>query len=184
MRITHRYGRDPDGFAVDVEWPQCVVGLGFTLQSMDVERYACRLQNRRAHIDGDAPIGFECRLDYARHGFDLDCALVGQAFVGNEFDEGAGAVAALLDLAAIGVINTVAKIDIGRRRLLDHQHLVGAHAEAPVGQELPLRRREFDLLIDRVDHDKVIARAVHFGEFEFHDFIINYDCRGTVSGPF
>ena len=74
----------------------------------------------------------------------------------------------LFHFAAVGVVDPVTEIHAGRLRSFNHQHLVRADAEAPVRQELPLRGREIDALIDGVDHDEVVARAVHFGEFEFH----------------
>jgi hypothetical protein len=37
------------------------------------------------------------------------------------------------------------------------------------------------LLINRIDHDKIIAGAMHFGEFEFHGCIISRDKRDDAS---
>ena len=50
----------------------------------------------------------------------------------HELDEAARAVAALLDLAAVGIEDAVAEIRARRLRLLDHQDLVAAHAEMAV----------------------------------------------------
>src|SRR5690606_2777004 len=58
-------------------------------------------------------------------------------------------------------------------RPLHHQQLVGADAEAPVGQPAPLRRSEIQGLARGVDHDEVVAGAVHLGEFELHAAIIS-----------
>ncbi len=61
--------------------------------------------------------------------------LVGQAAVADELHEAARAVAALLDLAAVGVENPVAKIDVGRASAVSTtQHLVAADAEVAVGE--------------------------------------------------
>ncbi len=86
----------------------------------------------------------------------------------DELDEGARAVAALLHFAAIVVIDAVAEVAAGQARLFHHEDLVGADAEAAVGQALPLGRREIDVLADGVDDDEVIAGAVHLGKVEFH----------------
>jgi len=80
----------------------------------------------------------------------------------------AGAVATLFNFAAIGVVYPITEVDIGRLRFFYHQHLIGTNAEAPVRDELPLRRAEVDLLVDGVDDNKVIAGAMHLGEFDFH----------------
>ena len=55
----------------------------------------------------------------------------------HELHEAARAVAALLDLAAVGVEDAVAEVD-ARPRGLDHQDLVAAHAEMAVGDALQL----------------------------------------------
>ena len=75
-----------------------------------------------------------------------------------------GAGLASSDLAAIGIENAVTEIDIGARRALDDQHLVAADTEAPVGQTPHLLGGQRHALVDGVDHDEVIAEAVHFGE--------------------
>ena len=54
--------------------------------------------------------------------------------VADELHEAARAVAALLDLAAVGVEDPVAEIGVGARRALDDEDLVAAHAEAAVGE--------------------------------------------------
>ncbi|MNN49068.1 hypothetical protein D3C81_1635730 [compost metagenome] len=78
----------------------------------------------------------------------------------------------MLDFAAIGVIDAIAEVDAGSLRLFDYQHLIGTHAKAAVGQVLPLRRSEIDGLVDGVDDNEIVARTMHFCEFEFHIAII------------
>ena len=81
----------------------------------------------------------------------------------------ARAVAALFDFTAIGIENTVAEIGIRPRGLFDDQNLVAADAEMPVGDEPRLWRPWHESLVDGVEHDKVIARALHFGKADFHE---------------
>jgi hypothetical protein len=38
----------------------------------------------------------------------------------------------------------------------------------PVGDEARLRRRRREVLMDGIDHDEVVAGAVHFAEADFH----------------
>ena len=86
----------------------------------------------------------------------------------HEAHEAARAVAALLDLAAVGVEDAVAEVDVGAAGFLDQQDLVAADAEMAVGDAAALFGRERDGLADAVEHDEVVAEAVHFGEFQFH----------------
>ena len=51
-------------------------------------------------------------------------------------------------------------------RALDQQHLVAAHAEAAIGEQAHLRRREVDTLAHAIQHDEVVAQALHLGELE------------------
>jgi hypothetical protein len=83
-------------------------------------------------------------------------------------DEAASAVAALLDLATVGVEDPVAEIDVGARWPLDQQHLVAANAEMTIGKANDLSSVEFDALADAVEHHKIVAQSLHLGEFETH----------------
>ena len=93
--------------------------------------------------------------------------------VAHEADEAARAVAALLDLvAAAAVEDAVAEVDARRRARLDDQDLVGADAEAPVGEAAQLRGVELERRARRVEHDEVVARALHLREAQPHGGII------------
>jgi hypothetical protein len=78
------------------------------------------------------------------------------------------AVAAVFDFAAIRIEDAVAEIHIVARRFLDDQDLVGADAEMAAGQRAPLRVGQVELLVNAVQHDEIVAGAVHLGELEFH----------------
>ena len=86
----------------------------------------------------------------------------------NETYEAARAVAALLDLAAIGIEDAVAKIDARLAGRVDQQNLVAADAEMTVGQIAQLLRGQRNLLADAVEDNEIVAQTVHFREFEFH----------------
>ena len=89
MRITHRYGGDPDGPAVDV---QRVVAL-FRISD---ERDLCRLESRDAHVDRNAAVVLQLRIHGAGRGVEREPA-VGR-FVSQQFGDAAQAIAALLYL--------------------------------------------------------------------------------------
>ncbi len=129
-----------------------------------------RIEIGRAHVDGDAAVGLQAQLEAAVHGLDDKPALVAQALVAHVADEAARAVAAVLDLVAAAAIeDAIAEVDLGPRRLFDDQDLVGADAEAPVGERLQLRGVERQRLARGVEDDEVVAGALHLGEVNTHD---------------
>src|SRR5690606_32991913 len=78
------------------------------------------------------------------------------------------AVAALLDLAAVGVVDAIARVAVAGLFGLDQEQLIEADAEAPIRpapHELGLGQRPAGGPLD--DHE-VVAEAVHFGELELH----------------
>jgi len=115
-------------------------------------------------LTGHRTIRLDFWIDNAGQGFDREFALGGEPPVAHKARKAARAVAALLDLTTIGIEYAVTEIDIGARRTLDDQHLVAADTEAPVGQAPHLLGGQRHALVDGIDHDEVIAEAVHFGE--------------------
>ena len=77
----------------------------------------------------------------------------------------AGGVAAGPGLGAVGVADTHEGIGVavGRRRL-DGDELVAAHAGAPVGDRGRAARRQAERAGALVEHDEVVAAAVHLEE--------------------
>ena len=78
----------------------------------------------------------------------------------------------MLDLLAVCVVDHVFEIDVGTRRRTHAQDLVGAHAEVAVRQTLVLRRAQAQQPARLVEHDEVVAGALHFGEMNLHGAII------------
>ncbi len=75
-------------------------------------------------------------------------------------------VAARLDLAAVGVED--AHLHVCTCGWFEQDQLVAPDAVAAVGDRMRARRRHFDAVLARVDHDKVVAEAVHLGEAVCH----------------
>ena len=157
MGIAHRQRADDDFFAANFK------RVSHRL-SIATKRNLARCKARRAHIDGDFAVVLQPWFDNAVFGFDLDFGFVRQALLAHEAHEAARAVAALLDLAAVGIEYAVTKIHIGLRGALDQQNLVAANAEVPVGNGAQLCRVQIHPLCHAVEHDKIVAEAVHFGE--------------------
>ena len=82
--------------------------------------------------------------------------------------ETARAVAALLDLRAVRVVDTIVEVGARIARCLDQQDLVAADAEAPIGYEADLCGVQRECLAGGVEHHEIVAQAVHFGEGETH----------------
>ena len=82
--------------------------------------------------------------------------------------QAAHAVAALLDLAAVGVEDAVVSLRAGAARRLDHQGLVEADAGVTRGQRAPLRGGRQPAVARRIENDEIVAEAVHLGELELH----------------
>ena len=82
----------------------------------------------------------------------------------------------VLDLGPIGTVeDAVAEVDAGLGAGLHHQDLVAAHAEAAVAQTTQLRGAQGEGLAGGVDHDEVVAGALHLGEGQVHGAIVAGD---------
>src|SRR5262249_14995641 len=82
----------------------------------------------------------------------------------DEVHEAARAVAALLDLAAVGIEDTVTEVNFRSLRGFNQQNLVAAHAEVPVRERAKLRTGEIDLLAHTIEDNEVVAEPLHLGE--------------------
>ncbi len=169
VRVAHRHRRDPARRAADVERPQRVAALGAAFEACCVERHLSRREHGRTHVDDDFAVVLHRQRDQALHHLHAHAALVGQAAVADELHEAARAVAAVFDLAAVAIEDPVLEIHAVDGRFFDEQQLVGADAEVTIGERTHLRfgeRRQCARIA--VEHDEVVARAVHLGEREFH----------------
>ena len=75
-------------------------------------------------------------------------------------------VATLLHLTAIGVEDTVTKVDPGLLRALYQQELITTNTKMAVGNETNLFSREGDGLVNGIEYHEVVTQAVHFGEIQ------------------
>src|SRR3546814_13904315 len=82
-------------------------------------------------------------------------------------------VAALPYLTAIGIEDAIVEVDIRTRRCLDDENLVAADAETPVTEPCQQRRLRIKTTRSRIDHDKIIAGAMHLGQVQLHPYIVS-----------
>src|SRR5581483_1890965 len=122
----------------------------------------------RSHVHAHLAVVFQARRDQAAQRLDAELALRGEAARVHELHEAARAVAALLDLAAVGVEDAVAEIRVGAGRPLHRQHLVAAHAKVAIRERPDLAPGEGKPLLRAVEDDEIVARALHLREPELH----------------
>ncbi len=99
-----------------------------------IKRNFRQIEHRGTHINRHPAILLHSRFDDTVHSLHPDRGLVGQSLLANKTDKTTRAIAALLDFAAIGIEDAIAKIDPCLIRGLDDQYLIGADAKMPVGQ--------------------------------------------------
>ena len=127
MRVAHRHHAAQHGVFRGAH----DVGL-FSLGG--AERHRLRIEIRLAHVDAHQIVVGDAEHHAPGLGADADVAFVGQPFQPHKAREAARAVAALRHFAAVGVENSVVKIQLGIVRRFYHQHLVKADAQVPIGQ--------------------------------------------------
>jgi hypothetical protein len=121
------------------------------------------------HIHRDIIASFHLQIYHAARGFDRDAPAVRHATLGDKACKTARTVTALRHLAAVSIENAVTKFGIGLRRPFDQQQLVATDAKMAVGDKSHVFGGQVNRLIDRIDHNKIVADAVHFSEFDLHD---------------
>ena len=161
VRVAHRHRGDRHRGVADLQRLHHRVGIGY-------KGHLRRRKLRHAHVHRDQAVCAQPRRDDPGPGLDADLGLRSEPLVVDEAHEAACAVAALFDLAAVGVEDAVAEIDVGAGRRLDHQQLITADAAVAVGDRLDARGGEIDRRARGVDDDEVVAQAVHLGEAQFH----------------
>ena len=127
-----------------------------------------RLESRNTHVDANLAVFLEIECDAPFRGADVQLVAAAECLVADIARETAGAVAALLDLAAIGVEDAVVKLGTLDAWPFNQQDLVTADAEMAVGDLPQLFGAQVDLLFDGIENDEIVSRALHLGEFQFH----------------
>ena len=161
VRIAHRHGADLERLAGGLQRVGC--GCGRRLEGQGARR-----EVRHAHVDADAPGREHAGLDHPGRAVHAQRPAARPAAPPQEFGDAARPVAALLDLAAVGIEDAV--VDRGARpgRRLQHQRLVEADAGVAVGQPSPGGGVGQGRRVRRIHDDEVVAESVHLGEVEAH----------------
>ena len=120
---------------------------------------------RAPHIDPHQTV--PGTLGPERPGDGLDGHALPARLLEQQRSDGARAIAAGLDLAAIGVADFHEHIAAPGRRA-HHHELVAADAGAPVRQPAIVVVRPADRPVARIQHDEIVAKPVHLDEGNAH----------------
>ncbi|KAF1042855.1 MAG: hypothetical protein GAK34_02753 [Delftia tsuruhatensis] len=173
MRVAHGNGGDPDrGFVAQLQGPLLRRTQRAGNQACTIEGHQGGLQHGLAHVHGDAAIGMQLGGDEAGQRLHADDGLVRQSLVVHIAGKAARAVAALLDLAAVGVVDHVFEVDAFGGRGPHREDLVGAHAELAVGQKAVLGCAQAQRAGGFVKDHEIVASALHLGKADLHPAII------------
>ena len=102
---------------------------------------------------------------------DADFFLVRQFSLADIFNEAARAVAALFDLSAVLVKDSVFEVDRVIIGFFNNQNLIGTDAKMAVSQMSQLLFCEGKRFFSAVKHHEVVSCSVHFREFNFHSVL-------------
>jgi hypothetical protein len=91
----------------------------------------------------------------------------------------------VLHLGAVRIEDAVTEVHARRPGRFNDQDLVAPHPEATVRHMAQLLMGELHRVLRGVQHDEVVAGALHFGEAQFHEGIITVAgvSAGTAKAP-
>ncbi len=135
---------------------------------------------RVAHAERDE-IVLEFGADDAGDGFEADRRQREPVQAVDETGETARAVAAHLDLPAIGIVIAHPVVRVVLRRL-DREQSVGADAAIPVAECGDHRLVQGQMAVAVVDQHEVVAGPVHLGETQGHVGFLLTDWTASTSG--
>ena len=141
-------------------------------QTRSIEGNLRQLEHRRAHVDAHTAVVGLGQLDHAALHLHAHRALVGQAALAHIAHEAARAVAAVLHLAAVRVVDDVGKIGALPDGGTHGQDLVRADTEAPIGQETVMLGLQAKRGAGLVQHHEVVACPLHLGKGYAHGGIM------------
>ena len=126
-----------------------------------------RIEVRYAHVDRDRR-GAHARAHHARGAVESDGTVLGQSAVMQQGGDAARAVAALLDLVAVGVEDAVEHGRVGPPGAREHQRLIEADAGAAVGEAAQALGLENGFVGGGIKDDEIVADPVHLREIDAH----------------
>ena len=144
--------------ACEFDKPAHLVGLR---PERRTERNTWRPKARTSKIDRHPSVLILADRNHALQGLKSNAACSKVLLHADEPGDASGAIAALLDLLAVAVKDTVAEIRIVRTSLLENQHLVGSYAPAAVGNACKQSVSKSERGLREVKHDEIVACPFH-----------------------
>lgn len=176
MGVTHGNGRYQNRSALRSiykgQWPLLPRTTRLRCHPACIKGDVGKTKHRGPHVHGHAAIGCERGGNDTLLRFHAQHILGGQPLVAHKTGKTARSIATLLHFRAVGVVNDIFKVDVRCRRRPHGQDLVGTHAEMAIPQKAVVRRRQAQATAGFVQHNEVVARALHFGELDSHTGII------------
>lgn len=99
---------------------------------------------------------------------DPNPVLGGESGVAHVPGKAARPIATLLHFGTIGVVDDVFKVDALAGRRTHRKNLVGPDPKMPIPQKTVVRRSQTQATTGLIQHDKVVAGTLHFGERDPH----------------
>ena len=116
------------------------------------------------HVHGNRAVIFHVRTNDAFDRFAGNRRFVGQPKFSHKNSKATRAIAAHFDFTAAAVENAVLEVNFGQSTFFNHQQLITSDAVATIAQRADLFGRQGKRFLRGVQHDKVVARALHFGK--------------------
>ena len=175
MGIAHGYAGESKRMTVDeeigIERDTAVWGLGSAKRRRDLRR----LQYGSTHVDSclrELSVGVEGEADGLGAGERVSDEAAGlgidDSAIDEELREAAYAVAAHLRPGSIGVVIIHVGGTFGTWRGFDDDHPVASDAKMPVAKRRDLLGGEKYLIVEVLDHHKIVADAVELREIVSH----------------
>ena len=161
MRVAHGNRADRDGLTSYVEGVRIPFGRC-------VKRQRARIEARDTHVHGHHVATENSRVDESGRAVHRDGAGRCAAATMEQGGYTARAVATLLDLGTIGVEYSVEHCGVGTPRWLQHQRLVEPNASVSIREAPKLVGAQHGLPGGCIEHEEVVAHAVHLREIETH----------------
>ncbi len=135
---------------------------------LGLERQAGRVEIGRAHVDGHNTFSLDARTNEASGAVHRHITRARQATLVQQSRDTARSVAALLNLRAVRVEDSIEHRRGRVARRLEEQRLIEADAGVAVGELAQLIACERGLPGGRIDHNEIVSEPVHLREFDAH----------------
>ena len=162
MRITHRNDAHPVINSCGRDFIERCFAFNLRFHPLTDKTDVVSLKTGPAHINCDRAVVFDMRTNDSLNRFAGNHLFIRQAELSHENRKAARAIAAHFDLAAAAIKDAVLEINVGQLAFFHHQQLIASHAVASIAQRTDLLAREHKRFLRGVEHDEVVACALHF----------------------